>query len=211
MRKQRRRSAQRLCFRHTDSEIPLSSLSTKLHNYVNPKFQSSSHLLRRYSSVCVGPGRKPRRPVFSQRGSMVDGSKIETLRSHPLYFLYDLREFCLLIGSIFLEKYGCLRLPENWINMTYCTCGSQSIRTQVNSYSSQFVLILVNSYSKFWSIRTHLVNSYSSLVSCIGIYHSNGQLTQSEINSRPANIVYSILIPKLGKEPHKLSAFVPII
>ena len=43
--------------------------------------------------------------------------------------------------------------------------GSQSIRTQVNSYSSQFVLILVNSYSKFWSIRTHLVNSYSCLVS----------------------------------------------
>ena len=43
--------------------------------------------------------------------------------------------------------------------------GSQSIRTHVNSYSSQFVLILVNSYSKFWSIRTHLVNSYSCLVS----------------------------------------------
>ena len=39
--------------------------------------------------------------------------------------------------------------------------GSWSVRTQVNSYSSQFVLILVNSYSKFWSIRTHLVNSYS--------------------------------------------------
>ena len=42
---------------------------------------------------------------------------------------------------------------------------SQSIRTQVNSYSSRFVLILVNSYSKFWSIRTHLVNSYLCLVS----------------------------------------------
>ena len=39
--------------------------------------------------------------------------------------------------------------------------GSQSIRPQVNSYSSQLVLILVNSYSSIWSIRTHLVNSYS--------------------------------------------------
>ena len=48
-----------------------------------------------------------------------------------------------------------------WVDLM----GSQSIRTQVNSYSSQFVLILVNSYSKFWSIRTHLVNSYSCLVS----------------------------------------------
>ena len=37
--------------------------------YLNPKFQASSHLLRLYSSVCVGPGRKPRRPIFSQRGS----------------------------------------------------------------------------------------------------------------------------------------------
>ena len=39
--------------------------------YLNPKFQASSHLLWLYSRVCVGPGRKPRRPVFSQRGSFV--------------------------------------------------------------------------------------------------------------------------------------------
>ena len=37
--------------------------------YLNPKFQASSHLLWLYRLVCVGPGRKPRRPVFSQRGS----------------------------------------------------------------------------------------------------------------------------------------------
>ena len=36
--------------------------------YLNPKFQASSHLLWLYSLVCVGPGRKPRRPVFSQQG-----------------------------------------------------------------------------------------------------------------------------------------------
>ena len=39
--------------------------------YLNPKFQASSHLLWLYSLVCVGPGRKPRRPVFSERGSNV--------------------------------------------------------------------------------------------------------------------------------------------
>ena len=65
MRKQRRRSAklisafvfvfatwivQSLYFRHT-------------------KFPASSHLVWFYSSVCVGRGRTPRRPVFSQRGS----------------------------------------------------------------------------------------------------------------------------------------------
>ena len=37
--------------------------------YLRPKFQASNHLLSQYSLVCVGPGRKPRRPVFSQRGS----------------------------------------------------------------------------------------------------------------------------------------------
>ena len=38
-------------------------------NYLNPKFQASSYLLWLYSPVCVGPDRKPRRPVFSQQGS----------------------------------------------------------------------------------------------------------------------------------------------
>ena len=42
--------------------------------------------------------------------------------------------------------------------------GTESIRTQVNSYLSQFVLILVNSYSVFGQfvlIFLNLVNSYS--------------------------------------------------
>ena len=39
--------------------------------YLNSKFQASSHLLWLYSPVCVGPGRIPRRPVFSERGSYV--------------------------------------------------------------------------------------------------------------------------------------------
>ena len=45
-----READQHLCFRKTDSAIPL---------YLNPKFQASSHLLGLYSLVCVGPGGKP--------------------------------------------------------------------------------------------------------------------------------------------------------
>ena len=37
--------------------------------FLNPKFQASSHLLWLHSPVCVGPGQKTRRPVFSERGS----------------------------------------------------------------------------------------------------------------------------------------------
>ena len=52
---------QRLCFRYMDSAIPLLSKSEITSLY--------SHLLWPYSPVCVGPRRKPRRPVFSQRDS----------------------------------------------------------------------------------------------------------------------------------------------
>ena len=38
--------------------------------FLNPKFRASSHLLWFPSPVCVGPGRKPRRPVFWRRGSV---------------------------------------------------------------------------------------------------------------------------------------------
>ena len=37
--------------------------------FLNMEFQASGHLLWLYSPVCVGPGRKSRRPVFSERGS----------------------------------------------------------------------------------------------------------------------------------------------
>ena len=57
-----READQRLCFRYSDSTIPL---------LLKPKFQASSSFLSLYRPVCVGPGRKPRRPVFSRRGSYV--------------------------------------------------------------------------------------------------------------------------------------------
>ena len=55
-----READQCLCFSYANSTIPLL-----------PKFQASHNLLWLYSPVCVGPGRKPRRPVFSQRGSYI--------------------------------------------------------------------------------------------------------------------------------------------
>ena len=37
--------------------------------FLDMKFLVSSHLVWLYSLVCVRPGRKPRRPIFSERGS----------------------------------------------------------------------------------------------------------------------------------------------
>ena len=56
-----RKADQRLCFFAT-------RIVESLY-FLNPKFQASSHLLWLYRPVCVGLGRNPRRPVFSQRGS----------------------------------------------------------------------------------------------------------------------------------------------
>ena len=53
--------------------------------YLNPKFQASAHLLSLCSLVCVGPGRKPRRPVFSQRGSY---SKTGVCQGIHFFFLF---------------------------------------------------------------------------------------------------------------------------
>ena len=39
-------------------------------SFQNPKFQASSHLLLLHRPVCVRPGRKPQRQVFSRRGSL---------------------------------------------------------------------------------------------------------------------------------------------
>ena len=39
--------------------------------YLNPKVRASSYVLPLYSPVCVRPGRKARRPGFSQRGSYI--------------------------------------------------------------------------------------------------------------------------------------------
>ena len=59
---------QRLCFRYTDSTIPLVSKS---------EIEASSHPLLLYSPVCVGPGRKPLRP-FSQNEAQLEAYHISS-------------------------------------------------------------------------------------------------------------------------------------
>ena len=52
--------------------------------YLNKKFPASSQLLWLYSLVCVEPGRKPRRPVFSRCGSFsLTKGKLTMWRFHP--------------------------------------------------------------------------------------------------------------------------------
>ena len=82
--------------------------------YLNPKFQASSDLLWLYSPVCVGPGRKPRRPVFSERGSYYNKiSKDQKLVQSESTFLKH---------SVCMEnRWNCCSFPDDGHPPTYIT------------------------------------------------------------------------------------------
>ena len=68
--------------------------------FLNPKFQASSLLLLLYRSVRVRPDRKPRRPVYSRRGSYISGVYISRT-CFP-----DEVEFCLCVYLVFLSWFS---------------------------------------------------------------------------------------------------------
>ena len=55
--------------RESDQRLVFATRIVQPLYFHNTKVPASSHLMWLYSPICVRPGRKPRRPVFSQRGS----------------------------------------------------------------------------------------------------------------------------------------------
>ena len=81
--------------------------------YLNPKFQASSSFLSLYRPVCVGPGRKSRRPVFSRRGSH---NKLYWL-TWVLYLkhFFDVMTFlCLGISPIKWRQHRDMPIAVDW-------------------------------------------------------------------------------------------------
>ena len=74
--------------------------------FLNMKFQASSHLLWLYSPVCVGRGQKPRRPVFSQRGSshFLSDTKTLAIFSEVSTDRYEQRSTLILLNELPHEK-----------------------------------------------------------------------------------------------------------
>ena len=111
--------------------------------FLNTKFQASSHFLWLYSPVCVGHGRKPRRHVFSERGSNKDLKKLvylfTTCRSlkkslkqllslniiHRSFYLEEVRLY-LALGPFPLSPTNCpgplslLALPAPNLSLSAC-------------------------------------------------------------------------------------------
>ena len=105
--------------------------------HLNPKFQASSHLLWLYRPVCVGPGRKPRRPVFSKRGSYEETAGLDsggsTKQNRQLVYL-------MIIDSNFI------------ISTRYFYC----LQTQIRITLWQFYLICTNNMVYRRNIENHL-------------------------------------------------------
>ena len=80
--------------------------------FLNLKFQASNHLLWLQSPVCVGPGRKPRRPVFSQRGSfncVPDYLFPSFMKRKQKFFKRILHRFCPIIPVMNQQDVACFR------------------------------------------------------------------------------------------------------
>ena len=89
-----READQRLCFRYTDST------------------KASCHLVWLYSPVCVGSGRKPRRPVFSQRGSFM--SLVLTNMSPGFQVCFDLLACFISLGSLEILDIKTRGIKQSW-------------------------------------------------------------------------------------------------
>ena len=90
--------------------------------YLNPKFQASSSFLSLYRPVCVGPGRKPRSPVFSRRGSNASKHVICMSRLYFSRNRFELEKFY-NIGAIFCtfrHRNCCVKIgPQYWTNLVW--------------------------------------------------------------------------------------------
>ena len=85
--------------------------------FLNPKSHASSHLLWLYSPACVGPGRKPQRPVFSEQGSNDQYRVYVILSGHQK--LYK-RHLCLFPAS---SSEDCSLLEQKMV--IYCPIKSK--------------------------------------------------------------------------------------
>ena len=78
---------------------------------LNPKFKFSSNLLWLYSQVCVGPDRKPRRPLFSQLGSYIK-SKTGFARINMFSNFYFKHRLWVLMFRAKIRKLSFLQLLD---------------------------------------------------------------------------------------------------
>ena len=121
--------------------------------FLNPKFQASSHPLWLYSPVCVGPGRKPRRPVFSQRGSyyLLSHLTSDGIMSSKLYCTVFLPNRSYIQGSQINET----KLPKFVID----DCPMNSVTQSEQNYKAFASGGIQTSKVLFGKVARHCISS----------------------------------------------------
>ena len=108
--------------------------------FLNPKFQASSHLLWQYRPVCVGPGRKPRRPVFSQRGSY--GSRVTHLLKQGIFYCFKERTSEPQVDLLSSTSEG---FTEVQVSNVFCCLGYLVAMEAVTMVTGQFGFMFTSS------------------------------------------------------------------
>ena len=84
--------------------------------FLNQKFQACCHLVSLYISVCVRPGQKPQRQVFSLRSS-INCSDLKFANKHESGFVKTklycslVLQVCVCEDSCFLYSQTCVKRP----------------------------------------------------------------------------------------------------
>ena len=135
---------QRLCFRYI-------RIVQSIY-YLNPKFQAHSHLLWLFSPVCVEPGRKPRRPFFSQRGSNYNiySHRYILVKSfnRPLVFFIDFLQSWNYINVLHLHS----RIGKHVCKRYHTTAEYNSKNCIREALMNECILILKKSQEFHWIV-----------------------------------------------------------
>ena len=109
--------------------------------FLNTKFQASSHTLWLHRPVCVGPGRKHRRPVFSRLATTTTDRKTDSLRSCYLLLVLNLKFFSI----------------SNCLKSALCRkfCRSMKLKQNSNNHAKHYHKML-NSQSQNLSAAIHI-------------------------------------------------------
>ena len=112
------------------SSFVSATLIAQSFYWLNTKLQTSSYNLFLYSPVCVGPDRKPRRLVFSERGPYVIETEIKSVTFYNS-----------MLGSrrstIFMLFY---KIKLTMMNLIYLSSNSNSSKFSLNTGSKSFMI-----------------------------------------------------------------------